>query len=115
MARSYHSDLRSRAVALLNSGSSAQEVSLLLKISLSTIYLWWSVWKAEGRTEGLRGYQRGHSHKITDNVQFEKFILSHPGKTQKELGSLWETPCCGVTIGKGLREIGYTYKKRISL
>jgi transposase len=115
MARPYHSDLRSRAIDLVNSGSSVQYVSKLLKIGKSSIYTWLDAWQSEGRKEALSGYQKGHSHKITDKAKFEEFILSHPDKTQKELGALWNSPCCAATICKGLREIDYTYKKRVSL
>jgi len=115
MARAYHRDLRFRAIGLLESGTPSATVAQLLQVGIATVYLWLRIWKREGRSEGLSGYQKGHSHKITDNARFEAFILEHPDKTQKELGALWEQPCCGVTIGKGLQAIGYTYKKRVSL
>jgi transposase len=113
MPRPYHSDLRSRAIQMLNNGTSSREVSSLLGLGIATVNLWRRIWKKEGRVEGLTGYQKGHSHKITDNEKFEAFILAHPTKTQKELGKLWEFPCSDATINKGLKMIGYTYKKRI--
>lgn len=115
MPCAYHSDLRSRAIDLLNKGTSSSEVSSLLGLGIATVNLWYRTWKKEGRVEGLTGYQKGHSPKITDKAKFEAFILANPNKTQEELGRLWENPCSDATINKGLKAIGYTYKKRVSL
>jgi len=113
MPSAYHIDLRSRAITMLNNGICSREVSSLLGLGIATVNLWRRTWKKDGRVEGLTGYQKGHSHKITDKEKFESFILANPNKTQAELGQLWENPCGGTTIHKGLNSIGYTYKKRI--
>jgi transposase len=113
MSRPYHIDLRSRAISMLNSGASIASICEILELSRSTIYLWRRTWQEECRIEAKTGYQKGHSHKIIDKEKFEAFILANPTKTQKELGELWEFPCSDATINKGLKSIGYTYKKRI--
>lgn len=113
MPSAYHSDLRSRAITMLNNGMSSREVSSLLGPGIATVNLWRRTWKKDGRVEGLTGYQKGHSPKITDKEKFEAFVLANPTKNQKELGKLWEVPCSDATINKGLKAIGYTYKKRI--
>ena len=115
MARAYHSDLRKRAIALLESGVDKKTVSTTLQIVLGTLYRWWNAWKQEGRFEGLSGYQKGHSHKVTDLAEFESFMNANPGKNQQELGELWKEPCSDSTISRYISRIGYTYKKRASL
>jgi transposase len=115
MARGYHQDLRSRAIDLLKSGLSKRQASELLQVGVRTLHYWWDIFEKEGRMMALQGYQKGYDKKIKDLGKFEKFINDNPNKTQEELGKLWENPCTAATIGKALRAIDYTYKKRASL
>jgi len=112
MPAAYSKDLRERAIAHMKEGLQATEIAKFLKISMSSGYRWWGIWHEEERSCAQTGYQKGHSPKIVDLEKFETFIMNNPNKTQEELGKLWDDPCSYTTIGKGLKRIDYTYKKR---
>jgi transposase len=85
MARAYSEDLRGRALDLLESGQPQQAVSKLLNIGLSIVKYWRQAWKTEGRRVPKSGYQKGHSHKITDTKVLQDIITQHPDKTLTEI------------------------------
>ncbi|MFN7754420.1 MAG: IS630 transposase-related protein, partial [Holosporales bacterium] len=86
MARAYSEDLRGRALDLLESGQKQQAVSKLLNIGLSTLKYWLKTWRTEGRRVAKSGYQKGHSHKITDTQVLQDIITKNPDKTLTEIG-----------------------------
>ena len=113
MPAAYSKDLRERAIAHMKEGMRATEIANFLKISRRSVDRWWVTWIEEERSCAQTGYQKGHSPKIVDLEKFEAFIVNNPNKTQEELGKLWDDPCSYTTIGKGLKRIDYTYKKRL--
>ena len=101
-------DLREKLFAQLDSGMSITEASKIFRINRQTIYNWVSMKEETGKLEGKSGYQKGHSHKIKDLAQLEKFFLENPDKTLKELSWLWPEKISGWTLGRWIKRLGYT-------
>jgi len=112
MPAAYSKDLRERVIQQLRNGALQREVAEYFQLGISTVQRWWVIWLEEERLCGKTGYQKSHSAKITDDAKFEEFIRANPNKNQIELGLLWDDPCSDSTIGKALKRINYTYKKR---
>ena len=113
MPKPYSTDLREKLFARLDSGMSITNASKIFRINRQTIYNWVSIKEETGKLEAKSGYQKGHSHKIKNLEQLEKFILENPDKTLKELSGLWPEKISGWTIGRWIRRLGYTYKKSL--
>jgi transposase-like protein len=61
MANGYSTDLRSRAVALIEGGESRREVARLLDLAASTTIRWMDRWRAalpRGRSQGVRCFEQ---------------------------------------------------------
>jgi transposase len=112
MARAYSEDLRGRALDLLESGQTQEAVSKLLKIGISTIKYWVKAWRTEGRRVAKSGYQKGHSHKVPDTQVLQEIITQNPDKTLAEIGKMLPTPCASETVRRGLKRLGFSYKKK---
>jgi transposase len=112
MPAAYSKDLRERVIQQLRNGALQREVAEYFQLGISTVQRWWVIWLEEERLCGKTGYQKSHSAKITDDAKFKEFIRANPNKNQIELGLLWDDPCSDSTIGKALKRINYTYKKR---
>jgi transposase len=111
MAAPYSVDLRERVLAEFDKGVLKRfQIADLFKIDLKTIYNWVRARKTRGTIEPKTGYQKGHSHKITDTEKFKIFIKENPNLSLQELAKKWGG-VCGSTIGDKLRAIGYTVKK----
>ncbi|NEQ45452.1 MAG: helix-turn-helix domain-containing protein [Leptolyngbya sp. SIOISBB] len=80
----YSLDLRQKAVAALEAGHSKASVSRLMGIGTTTLTEWHNRYRASGTIAAPQGYQRGHSHKITDWDEFRAFAATHGDKTQAE-------------------------------
>jgi transposase len=109
----YSLDLRKRAVAAANSGMKKTEVCELFTICKQTLYSWLKLEKTQGHLEPITGFQQGHSHGIKDLEQFKEFVNLHPDYIQEEMAEHY-----GVgksTIGRCLKKIGYSRKKRAKL
>ena len=52
---------------------SITKASQIFRINRQTIYNWVSIREETGKLEAKSGYQKGHSHKIKDLEQLEKF------------------------------------------
>ena len=83
-------------------------------IPRSTIFDWLKKLKKDNGLAPATGYQKGHSHKITDLVGFEKFVQENPDLTLEEMaqkiGNVSDT-----TVGRMLKKLGYSQKKRLSI
>lgn len=115
MARAYSEDLRGRALDMVERGDSVKEVSTVLGLGLTTIKYWVRAWQTEGRRVAKTGYQKGHSHKLKDVEILRELVAKNPDKTLKELGKMLPVPCGADTVHRGLKRLGMTYKKRVSL
>ena len=111
MAASYSTDLRIRVLAEYNKGIlKKKEIAQLFQIDVKTVYNWARQQSVTGEIKPKIGYQKGHSHKITDLKKFKEFIVSNPNLSLKELGLKWDN-VSRETIRRGLRKINYTFKK----
>jgi transposase len=111
MPNPYSYDLRVRVGAAVEKGMGEKEASQTFGVHRDTITAWLARKEATGDVQAKVGYQRGHSHKITDPQQFKAFVDAHGEATVEELAEAWG----GVkrmTIWRQLRKLGYTHKKR---
>jgi transposase len=107
----YSYDLRIRVVAAVENGMEMKEASRVFGVHRDTITAWLTRKEVTGDVQAKTGYQQGHSHKITDPVQFQAFVDAHGEATVEELAEAGG----GVgrmTIWRQLRKLGYTHKKR---
>jgi transposase len=111
MAAPYSIDLRERVLAECDKKEIKRfQIAEIFKVDLKTIYNWLKARKASGTIEPKSGYQKGHSHKITDTEKFKAFIAANPNLSLKELSRKWGG-VSSTTIGNKLHNIGYTVKK----
>ena len=111
MPRPYSYDLRIRVIGAVEKGMAVREASQTFGVHPQTIAAWLTRKAATGDVQATVGYQRGHSHKITDPEQFKALVQEHREATLEELADAWG----GVkrmTIWRQLRKLGYTHKKR---
>lgn len=111
MPKPYSDDLRIRVMGAVEQGMAVREASHTFGVHPQTITGWVARKAATGDVQAKVGYQRGHSHKITDAARFKAFVETHEGATVEELAVAWG----GVkrmTIWRHLRKLGYTHKKR---
>ncbi|MFO1350606.1 MAG: IS630 family transposase [Gammaproteobacteria bacterium] len=110
MGAAYSDDLRKKALEAIARGERPSAVAQLLGISRNTLNLWRQQHAQSGSYAPKRGYQRGHSAKITDWEEFRAFAHQHGGKTLAEMAALRGVGY--MTISRGLQKIGFTRKKR---
>ena len=114
----YSVDLRKRAIDLVDNGKKKSAVARLLNLSRRVIYLWLKRREETGSLKPKTGYQKGHSHRIRDWELFEKFAHKNKGCTTKQMAKQWTTLTGQSTsdsvIERGLKKIGFTYKKKRS-
>ena len=111
MPGAYSYDLRVRVIAAVEKGMEVPEASRTFGLHRDTIRSWLARKEATGDVQAKTGYQRGHSHKITDTAQFQTFLQQQGDATLEALAEAWG----GVkrmTIWRQLRKLGYTHKKR---
>ena len=112
----YSVDLRERAIELVDSGKKKSTVALLLKLSRRVIYLWLELREKTGDLKPKSGYQKGHSHRINDWKLFEKFAHQNKDSTTEQMAKKWSEltsqPTSDSVIGRGLKKIGFTFKKK---
>lgn len=109
----YSLDLRKRVVDAVNKGMSKSEACRVFRICRQTVYSWLHLQNTQGNLNPITGFQKGHSHKITDLNSFKEYVDQNPDKTQIEMAddfnvSKW-------TIGRVLKKIGYSRKKKSKL
>lgn len=114
MPAPYSPDLREKAIKAIEAGRSVSDASCSFGISRSTLSAWRQRLRETGDYRAKADYQQGHSHKITDWQVFKAFAEQHGDKTQAEMAQLWPEQIDGDTIGKGLKKIGFTRKKRLT-
>ncbi len=84
----------------------------MFNISRDTIDRWLNRRAATGSVQAAQGYQRGHSHRISDWDEFRAFAQRHGDKTQVEMAQLWQGDMSKRTMSRALAHIGWTRKKR---
>ena len=113
MPAPYSQDLREKALGAVTSGRTITEVSQSFGISRSALKSWVKRYRETGEIAPKSGYQQGHSHKITDWDAFRAFADKHGDKTQADMAQLWPDEISEDTIGRALKHIGFTRKKRL--
>lgn len=113
----YSVDLRERVISAVNNGMRATEAAKIYKISRRVIYDWFYLHEQTNKLEPKSGYQKGHSHKITDWDQFKVFVEKHKHCASPQMRIEWQK-LTGIEIGetamlKALKKIGYTSKKKL--
>lgn len=110
-------DLRERIVAAVDSGMHIDDVAKIFKVSRRVIYKWLKLRKETNSLAPKTGYQKGHSHKITDWDQFSLFAAANKHHTVKGMIVVWEKlnneTISESVMERALKKIGYTSKKKL--
>lgn len=112
MAFPYSDDLRQKAVDAVDRGERKSQVCRLLNISRNTLDLWLKRRQQTGTVGAIRDYRRGPQSKIADLEQFREFVQQHGHLSQQDMAEQWTEPISDRTIGKALKRIEFTRKKR---
>jgi len=107
----YSVDLRKRVVRAVRAGMARTKASEMYSVCRKTIYSWLVLEERTGSLEPQTGFQKGHSHGITDLDTFRKYIDAHPDYTQGEIAEYFSVGKS--TVGRMLKKIGYSRKKRV--
>ena len=113
MTRSYPYELRTRVIEALSKMTITQ-VAQIFQLSRWTIYKWKAIKDKTGEIQARIGYQRGHSHKISNIEAVKEFIDQNSSKSLKELARIYPGNLSTTTIWRGLQKLGYTYKNLFS-
>lgn len=115
MPASYSYDLRTKVINAIDEGMGKTQVSRIFKISRNTIDLWLKKREKTGDYRADVGYQQGYNSKISDLDKFREFAAAHGSLTQKEMAEKWSEKISDRTIGKALKKIGYSRKKKLTV
>jgi transposase len=94
------------------------EAVKVFKVSRRVIYEWLDLRKTTGSLAPKTGYQKGHSHKITDWEKFKAFANENRQSNSPQMIIAWEK-LTGVKVSesvmlRGLKKINFTAKKKLS-
>ena len=113
MPTPHSDDLRQKALAAVDRGEGKSQVSRMFTISRNTLDLWLKRREATGSPSAIRHYQRGPNPKIENLEQFRVFAQAHGHLTQQAMAQQWQGDISDRTIGKALKRLGFTRKKRL--
>lgn len=114
MAAPYSDDLRQKVIDRVDQGERKSHVCRLFKLSRNTLDSWLERRKQTGSISANRAYQRGPEPKIKDLEAFRQFAQQNGHLTQHDMAAHWQEPVSDVTIGKALKRIRFTRKKRLT-
>lgn len=112
MPAPYSDDLRQKIVDAVERGERKSHVCQMFKISRNTLDCWLKRREQSGSIRANRDYQRGPKPKIEDLESFRSFAQTHGHLTQQEMAQQWQEPISDWAIGRALKRIGFTRKKR---
>jgi transposase len=116
MGYPYSLDLRERIINAIDNGATQVEAAKIFKVNRRTISRWLELRLETNSLAHKIGYQKGHSHKITDWDEFEKFAEANKYCTGEEMASKWATlkniEISVDVIYLALAKIEYTFKKK---
>ena len=116
MPKAYDYGLRCQVFEAIELNSmTPSEVSEAFSISRNTIHQWTRLKTETGDLTPRPVGQSKPNQKIVDLDAFGAFVSAHPDKTQAELAQLWPENISERTIGRALKRIGFTRKKRLTL
>jgi transposase len=108
-------DLRERVIAAIDDNMHIDEAAAVFRVSRRVIYEWLELRKKTGSIEPRIGYQKGHSHKITDWDKFKEFAEQHKqchaAKMIIEWKKLTNVDMSESVMYRALKKINYTSKK----
>jgi transposase len=108
-------DLRERVIAAIEGGMRKVNAAKTFKIGRKSIYRWLDLKKETNSLAPKSGYQKGHSHKITDWEQFKKFAEENRKSSSPQMAMKWNeltgSDVSDNVVLKALKKIGYTSKK----
>lgn len=99
-------------IEAIDKGMKKSEASRVFNLSRNTIDLWLKRKETRGEFRAKQGYQKGSRHQITDRDKFRAFVKENGGLTQAEMAQAWGGGISRYTIGRGLKKMGMTRKKR---
>src|SRR5689334_15664463 len=106
----YSLDLRKKVIAKVNEGIlKIKEIAAFFGINVRTIYDWRKQWETTGNLAPKTGFQRGHSHKITDLDAFKAFAEANADLTLKEMAEKLGN-VSPKTVDRKLKKIGFSFK-----
>jgi transposase len=114
MPAPYSIDLREKAVAAVDRGEKKSHVSKLFHLSRNTLDLWLKQREQTGTVAPKVPIKKGPDPKIKDLEAFRRFAETHGHLTAVVMAQRWPEPISDVTIGKALRRIDFTRKKRLT-
>ncbi len=108
-------DLRKRVIAAVDDGMQITKAAKVFQVCRRTIYLWQDLLKKTNNFAPKFGYQKGHSHKITDWDQFKVFVEKHKHCASPQMRVEWKK-LTNIDVSesvmlRALKKIGYTSKK----
>lgn len=113
----YSIDLRKRVIAAIDENMRPTEAAKVFKVCRRVIYNWLDLRKKTNDLMPKSGFQKGHSHKITDWEAFRSFAQANSHRTVKVMTVEWEKEngktISQTVIERALKKIGYTSKKNI--
>lgn len=109
-------DLRERVIAAVDGGIHIDKVKEIFKVSRRVIYEWLELREKTGSLAPKTGFQKGHSHKITNWDQFKEFAYANQQSTILQMIPKWET-LTGIKVSRSviqrsLKKINFTSKKK---
>jgi len=112
-------DLRERVIKAVDGSMGVKEAAKLFKVSRRVIYEWLDLRNKTGRLVPKSGYQKGHSHKITDWEKFKSFANENQQSSSPQMIIAWEK-LTNVKVSesvmlRALKKINFTSKKNFQL
>lgn len=113
MPAPYSDDLRQKVMDAIERGERKSQVSRMFNISRNTLDLWLKRREATGAIGAIRDYQRGPKPKIKDLEKFRGFAQTYGHLTQQAMAEQWPQEISNRTMGKALKRIKFTRKKKL--
>ena len=120
MARAYSDDLRLRVVGALEEGEETQnQVAARFRVGIATVRRWWRLQRENG-TPAPPAYRHGPLPLLSskDSEIIEAMLHERADMTQAELGMMLVErggqKVSVATIGRHLKRLGWTRKKKSS-
>jgi len=115
----YSLDLRERIMNAVFNGMRPTIAAKTFNVSRRVIYRWKNLLKATNSLKPKSGFQKGHSHKITDWEEFKIFAQEHGHLTVKMMIAEWiklkNQIVSESTMERALKRIRFTSKKKFQL
>lgn len=110
-------DLRERVIDAVTGGMSKTKAAKLFKVCRRVIYNWLDLRKKTNSLAPKTGYQKGHSHKITNWEQFKTFVAANTQRTVKgmivEFKRVTDIDISETAMENALKKINYSCKKKL--